>query len=115
SRGPRSSNFLGRSNWPTDAYYRGILDEPEVSAATRSPDWIKLAYANQKPGQTLLSFLPPVLCEIHFLVPGDTSLAEGSVLRLSATADCADQFEWSWVDGVPLRLLDPEVKSFSLT
>ncbi len=112
---PRSSNFLGRSNWPADAYYKGILDEPEVSAATRSPDWIKLAYANQKPGQTLLSFLPPVLCEIRFLVPEDTSLAEGSVLRLSATADCADQFEWSWVDGVPLRLLDPEVKSFSLT
>jgi len=112
---PRGSNFLGRSNWAADAYYQGMLDEPEVSAATRSPDWIKLAYANQKPSQTLLSFVPPVLCDIHFLVPADTSLPEGSALQLSATADCADQFEWSWVDGVPLRLLDPEVKSFSLT
>ncbi|MBW8886730.1 MAG: DUF2341 domain-containing protein [Fibrobacteres bacterium] len=110
----RGSNFLGRSNWAADAYYQGMLDEPEVSAATRTPDWIKLAYANQQPGQTLLSFAPPVLCDIRFLVPADTSLPEGSALRLSATADCADQFQWSWVDGLPLRLLDPEVKSLSL-
>lgn len=112
---PRTSNYLGRGNWPDNAYYRGMLDEPEVSAATRGPDWIKLAYANQRPAQTLLSFTPPVVCEIHFGAPADTSLAEGAVLRLAGIADCADQYDWSWVDGMPLRLLDPEVKSLSIT
>jgi len=62
----------------------------------------------------LLSFLPPVVCEIRFGVPADTTVPEGSVLQLSGTADCGDQFEWSWVDGMPLRILDPETKSLSL-
>lgn len=110
----RNSNFMGRSNWAADKYYQGMLDEPEVSGSARSPDWIKLAYANQRSAQTLLSFLPPVFCEIRFGVPGDTTVPEGSVLQLSGTADCGDQFEWSWVDGIPLRILDPEVKSLSL-
>lgn len=107
---PRTSNFLGRSNWPADAYYQGMLDEPEVSAATRGPDWIKLAYANQKPNQTLLSFQAPIICAERFGVPGDTAVAEGTSLQFSAVADCADQFEWSWVSGPMVRLLDPEAK-----
>jgi hypothetical protein len=111
---PRTSNYLGRSNWSADGYYQGILDEPEVSAATRGPDWIKLAYANQKPNQALLSFQAPIICENRFDVPGDTSVAEGTSLRLSGVADCADQFEWSWVSGPVVRLLDPEVKDLAV-
>lgn len=110
----RQSNYLGRSNWAADAYFRGKLDEPEVSAAARGPDWIKLAYANQRPDQNLLSFTAPILCEASFGAPADTALPEGSVLSLAGTADCADQFGWSNVSGPPVRILDPEAKDLPL-
>jgi hypothetical protein len=41
-------------------YLNGILDEVRISNALRSADWIKLEYANQKPNQTLVSFVQPV-------------------------------------------------------
>jgi hypothetical protein len=105
---PRTTNYMGRGNWSNNAYYRGILDEPEVSAVARSADWIKLAYANQKPAQTLLSFAAP--CAPVFGAPGDTSVAEGTELTLAGAADCADQFEWSVTEGPAVRLLDAEVE-----
>ncbi|MBN1130646.1 MAG: DUF2341 domain-containing protein [Chitinispirillaceae bacterium] len=30
------------------AFFKGLMDELEISAVTRSPDWIKLCYMNQK-------------------------------------------------------------------
>lgn len=112
--GQRLSNYIGRSNWSADAYFRGVIDEPEVSFAARSADWIKLAYANQKPGQALLSFTAPILCTPRFAVPGDTTVNEGTELSLAGVADCADQFEWSVVQGPSIRLLDAEVKELVL-
>jgi hypothetical protein len=110
----RQSNYLGRSNRSAAAYFRGKLDEPEVSAAARSPDWIKLAYANQRPDQNLLSFTAPILCEALFGAPVETAAPEGSILGLSGTADCADQFQWSIVSGPDVRIPDPEVKDLTL-
>jgi hypothetical protein len=110
----RQSNYLGRGNWPIGQYYRGKLDEPEVSATVRGPDWIKLAYANQRPDQKLLSLTPPIVCEARFGAPGDTAVPEGTVLGLSGTADCSDQYGWSWAGGLPVRILDPEAKSLSV-
>jgi hypothetical protein len=37
-------------------YYSGWLDEIRLSNVARSADWIKLGYANQKSGQTLVGF-----------------------------------------------------------
>jgi hypothetical protein len=111
----RQSNYLGRCNRSDAAYFRGKLDEPEVSAAARSPDWIKLAYANQRPDQNLLSFTAPILCEARFGAPAETAAPEGSMLGLSGTADCADQFQWSIVSGPDVRILDPEVKDLALS
>ena len=41
-------------------YLNGMLDEVRISNALRSFDWVKLEYANQRSGQTLVSFTQPV-------------------------------------------------------
>lgn len=43
-------------NGETKFDFSGQIDEVEISAASRSRDWIKLAFENQKPGSTLLEF-----------------------------------------------------------
>jgi hypothetical protein len=106
----RGSNYLGRSNWGADAYFRGKLDEPEVASVARGADWIKLAYANQKAGQTLLTYTAPVVCAARFEAPADTSVPEESLLSLAGAADCADRYQWAQESGPPLRILDPETK-----
>jgi len=52
----RASSFLGKSNWPGDAYFTGLMDEVQVSGTGRSPAWAKLAYATQRPGANLLTW-----------------------------------------------------------
>jgi hypothetical protein len=45
----------------TDNYgdgFNGSLDEVRISSSARSPDWIKLSWENQKPGQTLVTIIP---------------------------------------------------------
>jgi hypothetical protein len=108
----RASNYLGRSSWSGDEYFAGKLDEPIIADVARSPDWIKLAYANQNPKQNLVLFTPPpALCASQeFSVPADTSLPEGSSVELAAVADCAASFLWSALAGPAPRILDPEVK-----
>jgi len=42
---------------PVEPEYRpwkGKIDETRISLVQRSPDWLKLAYENQKPNQSLL-------------------------------------------------------------
>lgn len=110
----RGSNFLGRSNWSGDQPFRGKLDEPVVAKTARGADWIRLAYANQRPDQSLLSFEPIVTCDVRFGAPGDTAALEGGLVSLPGVADCADQFMWSIVDGPAVRILDPAVKTLDL-
>jgi hypothetical protein len=112
SNARRLSNFLGRSNWAADEYFTGKLDEVELSRTTHSANWFKLAYANQKADQNLVSFGPPVTtCAApKFTAPADTSLPEGSRLDLPGVADCATSYQWSVLAGPAPRILDPEVK-----
>ena len=39
---------------PDNQYFQGLIDEVAVSGMPRSADWIKLAYATQRPGATAL-------------------------------------------------------------
>lgn len=112
ARVPRNSQYIGRGNWPDNAYFRGMIDEPQISAAARSADWLKLAYANQKPDPALPSFQVP--CMPRFGVSGDTAVAEGTELTLSGQADCADEYAWSVLSGPSLRLIDAEVKDLPI-
>lgn len=112
----RISNYLGRSNWGADEYFAGKLDEVELSHYSHSANWFKLAYANQKPDQNLVSFIAPTpqCANPKFGVPADTSLAEASMLDLKGVADCASSYQWSAVSGPAPRILDPEVKTLQV-
>lgn len=104
----RSLCYLGRSNSSRGQYYQGKLDEPELSKAARSADWMKLLYQNQKPGQVIPRVERPAACAWRFGVPGDTSVPEGGGLVLTARAECASSLAWTEVSGPTVRILDPE-------
>jgi hypothetical protein len=107
----RINAFAGHSNWASDEYYGGKLDEVEMSHVARPAIWFKLAYANQKADQKLIGFSPPsIACTPKFGAPADTALPEASLLELAGTADCATSYQWSVVSGPGPRILDPEVK-----
>lgn len=112
----RTSQYIGRSNWTNDKYYQGKIDEPRISMKARSADWIKLSHANQKAGQTLVSIRrsSPSTCSPVFAPPRDTSLSEGSLLELTARADCATSYTWSAVSGSVPRIFDPDVKTLQV-
>ena len=106
----RAFNYLGKSAWASDEHFQGKMDEPVLSRTARGADWIKLSYANQKPGQNLVSFKKAVGCAARFEVPKDTVMDEGQLLKLAGMADCASGYSWSVVSGPAPRILDPEVK-----
>lgn len=94
--------------------FDGDVDEARVSRATRSANWIKLAYENQKAGQKLITFEKFAGCAGVFQMPPDTSVAEGGQLTLAARTECATGYSWSTVSGPGPRILDPEVKSLKV-
>lgn len=104
----RNLCFLGRSNSARGQYYQGKLDEPEISTAARSADWMKLLYQNQKPGQAIPIVKKAAACVMHYSVSPDTAAPEGGLISLRAQADCASSFAWSLVSGPAVRILDPE-------
>jgi hypothetical protein len=112
---PRTANYVGRSHWSSDGYYKGKLDEITIANTERSADWIKLSYANQKADQIFLTFVkPPSSCIANFYVPADTTLPEGSSIILKGIADCASSVQWTIVSGPAPRILDPDVKALQV-
>lgn len=110
----RTMCFLGRSNWARDQYYQGKLDQAELSRVAHSGNWMRLAYQNQKPGQSIPIVTKTDNCVKKFTAPADTSIPEGGRLILNATIDCASSFAWSVVSGPAAKILDPEVKSLEV-
>jgi Concanavalin A-like lectin/glucanases superfamily len=51
----RTNNYIGRSNWSSDSYYAGRLDEARLSIVARSADWIATEYNNQNSPSTFVS------------------------------------------------------------
>ncbi len=94
--------------------FAGRMDEVTVARVARSSDWIKLCYANQRAQQVLV--LPPSLiqCSEHFGASHDTVVAEGELIALTGTADCATGWSWIAVKGPAPAILDPEVKNLEL-
>lgn len=85
----RASDFLGKSNWTWDAYFQGKLDQAVIHNAGRSDSWMKLAYENQKPGQSLATLNMPTVCISRFSAPADAEANEGARINLTGIADCA--------------------------
>ncbi len=44
----RTLNYLARSNWGSDAFFRGFMDEQRMFNVQKSADWIKLDYETQR-------------------------------------------------------------------
>jgi hypothetical protein len=62
--------------------FDGMIDEVEFARVERDPDWIKLAYENQRPDSRLVEFAAPAdtpkpMDTAKVAVPNDTILAPG--------------------------------------
>ncbi|MGL6096699.1 MAG: DUF2341 domain-containing protein [Fimbriiglobus sp.] len=83
-------------NWRNDQEFLGDLDEARVSKVTRSTDWMKLQFENQKPMQTLVG--PLVRAGTEFAVTaGSPTVTEGGRVRVTAQAGGAQKLTWSVV------------------
>lgn len=94
---PLSINSPARlwiGGWYRNYSFVGDIDETRVSKVTRSADWIRLQYENQKPLQTLVG--PVVQAGKAFAVtPAKANIAEGKSIAFSAQAGGAQKIYWS--------------------
>ena len=90
--------YLG--GWYNNFKYIGDLDEVRVSNVTRSADWAKLQYENQKPLQTLVGTL--VKDGSDFSISANTNqvwnMEEATTYTLNAKADGAIKVYWNLVE-----------------
>src|SRR6185436_15020433 len=91
-----SRMYLG--GWCNTYRFVGDLDEVRISKVTRSADWVKLQYENQKPLQTLVG---------HLVQPGDAfsvtpdrlTIPEGRSATVTASAGGAQKLYWILKNG----------------
>jgi hypothetical protein len=105
---------IGKYGLDDNSNFDGVVDEARIARTARSADWIKLSYANQKPGQKLVSYSRFAGCQAQFAVPADTAAEEGAPLALAAKAECASAYFWSAVSGPAPRILDPDTRTLQL-
>ncbi|QOV92467.1 DUF2341 domain-containing protein [Humisphaera borealis] len=80
--------------WYNNFSFVGDMDEVRISKVTRSADWVKLCYENQKPLQTLVG--PVVRPGSSFgVTPAKIEVKEGSTATLTADAAGALKIYWS--------------------
>ncbi len=90
--------------WYDNYDFVGDIDEVRISNVTRSPEWIRLEFENQKAVQTLVG--PLIQPGAKFLVaPAAASVMEGQSISFTAQAGGAQKVYWSLVrDGVATRV-----------
>jgi hypothetical protein len=83
--------YLG--GWYDNYRFVGAMDEVRISKVTRSADWVKLQYENQKPLQTLVG--PMVRPGTEFAVSAKTlTVLEGKSAAVAAKAGGAQKIYW---------------------
>jgi hypothetical protein len=96
SGGPLAIKNPGRmyiGGWYNHYSFVGDIDEVRISKVTRSPDWIRLQYENQKPLQTLVG--PLVQPGTEFSVsPPQVTVQEGRSATVTARAGGAQKLYW---------------------
>lgn len=94
----RTRNYLGRSNWSKDAYFKGKLDDPQVSLTARSADWIRLNYENQNPASyKLLTWAsPPVVGLAITAHPESATRADRDSVSLNCAAVSSEAIKYAW-------------------
>ncbi|MEI6605151.1 MAG: DUF2341 domain-containing protein [Verrucomicrobiota bacterium] len=86
-----ASMYLG--GWNGSYNYAGDMDEVRISRVTRSADWIRLEYENQKPLQSLVGSV--VLDGSTFSVsPASVTMNESTSPTLTAQAGGAQKVYW---------------------
>ena len=79
--------------WYDNYRFVGDIDEVRISKVTRSPDWVKLEYENQKPLQTAVG--PLVQAGTNFSVSEkQITVLEGKSAAVSAEAGGAEKVYW---------------------
>ncbi len=87
---------LSLGGWSGEFDFVGDLDEVRVSKVTRSAEWVRLEYENQKPLQTLVG--PLVRDGSSFnVMPEQASVNEGGRTTFTAQAGGAQKLTWSLV------------------
>jgi hypothetical protein len=98
--------------WYNNYDFVGDLDEVRMSKVTRSEDWVKLQFENQKPLQTLVG--PVVQSGNAFAVtPTSASIAEGTRATFSAQAGGAQKVYWILKSGGAERVVAVDRFSFA--
>ncbi len=81
-------------------YWNGLLDEVEMSNVSRSPAWIKLQYATEKPGAnavTLGTSTPNIPGFPTVTNPANQALLAGATARFKVTATGNATLVYKWV------------------
>ena len=96
TRAPLAIKSPGRlyiGGWYNGYKYVGDIDEVRISKVTRSADWVKMQYENQKPLQTLVG--PLVQTGSDFSVSAkQIALVESKSAAVTATAGGAQKLYW---------------------
>lgn len=83
--------YLG--GWYNNYQFEGDMDEVRLSSVTRSADWVKLEYENQKPLQTLVGTLVRPGAEFS-VSEKKLVVREGQSVTLAAKAGGAQKVYW---------------------
>lgn len=92
--GSPASLFIG--GWHGEFGFTGELDEARVSKVTRSAEWVRLEYENQKPLQTAVGPLVPA-GNTFAVTPEQITVPEGGRAKFTAQAGGAQKLYWSLV------------------
>jgi len=86
--------------WYDDYQFAGDIDEVRLSKVTRSADWVKLQYENQKPLQTLVGTLVKEGSEFFTSAnSGEVrTMEESTKYTITAKADGAIKVYWNLVE-----------------
>jgi len=99
--------------WYNNYDFIGDIDEVRISGVTRSPDWIKLQYENQKPMQSLVGLLvqPGNMLSVS---PGKLTVMEGKSAVVTAKVAGAQKLYWILKRGDRQTVLAVDRHSFTL-
>jgi hypothetical protein len=99
--------------WGGNYVFQGDMDEVRISKVTRSADWVRLQYENQKPLQTVVG--PLVQSGSDFAVSQkQISLLEGKSATVTAKAGGAQKISWIIKRGGQETLAAADRFSFTL-
>lgn len=98
--------------WYNNYNFVGNIDEVRISSVTRSPEWIKLQYENQKPMQTLLGHLVRK-SENFSLSKESVSVNEGESVIVSANDGGAIKTYWILKDSEGEEVVEVDRSTFT--